>query len=101
MPARESDKGKRYGRLLVMEDGIIDGRAKCLCVCDCGERKEIARDSLRRGATTSCGCVHREAITRHGHASHLQQSAEYKAYRDMLSRCNNRKHKRSRDSRLR
>jgi hypothetical protein len=87
MPARESDKGKRYGRLLVMEDGIIDGRAKCLCVCDCGERKEIARDSLRRGATTSCGCVHREAITRHGHASHLQQYAE----------CNNRKHKRYRD----
>jgi len=62
--------GKRFGRLVVI------GRAKdrytknmnkviyYLCLCDCGNKKEIRGTSLRRkdGPTTSCGCLRVERM---------------------------------------
>ena len=53
--------GDRYGKLTVLE---VRPRKKtyqsalCLCQCDCGsEPKWIDSHSLRRGNTTSCGCI--------------------------------------------
>jgi len=53
--------GTRVGRLVLRAFGKNDGPHKTfICVCDCGKRKTIRADSLRRGATTSCGCFRRE-----------------------------------------
>lgn len=53
--------GDRYGKLTVLE---VRPRKKtyqsalCLCQCDCGsEPKWIDSHNLRRGNTTSCGCI--------------------------------------------
>jgi len=30
------------------------------CVCECGNEKDISSNSLRRGLTKSCGCLHKQ-----------------------------------------
>ena len=55
--------GERYGMLVVLErvDDYINsenGRARpqFLCLCDCGNKKVIQKESLLNG-TISCGCI--------------------------------------------
>jgi len=36
-------KGKRFCRLLVLEDLVKDKRAHCKCLCDCGTVKTTGR----------------------------------------------------------
>lgn len=47
---------KKFGHLFVLKQSKYGQHAKYLCVCDCGKQKEIRRDHLLSGATTSCGC---------------------------------------------
>ena len=54
-------KGKRFGRLVVMErakenKGAI---AQWVCLCDCGKTKIVTGCNLRNGNTQSCGCLRR------------------------------------------
>jgi len=60
------EKGKRYGKLIVLE--YNKENLKWLCQCDCGNKIYARGSELRRGAYTSCGCNHggnkiRENIT--------------------------------------
>jgi hypothetical protein len=54
--------GKKFGRLLVIQRAsnqtLLKGQeiVKWVCLCDCGNKKEIAARSLKSGATKSCGC---------------------------------------------
>lgn len=55
-------RGRRFGKLTVVDltskpAGRISGKAYWLCVCDCGGTKSTRTDYLRKGRTTSCGCV--------------------------------------------
>lgn len=73
-------RGRRFGRLLVLEEV---GRSKCghvlwKCKCDCGNETVVRGRSLRRGDTTSCGC-HR---TTHG----MSRTRLYQSWCDMLRR---------------
>ena len=45
---------KRFGKLIVLE---YIGKKKFLCICDCGNKKIVLSDSLRRNHTQSCGCL--------------------------------------------
>jgi len=49
--------GMRFGKWTVASTAGRDaqGRAKLLCVCDCGTQKVLDSYSLRRGDTKSCG----------------------------------------------
>lgn len=51
--------GKRFGKLIVISEAgkNIDGSYNYLCKCDCGNQKIINGVSLRKGITTSCGCI--------------------------------------------
>lgn len=52
-------KGKRYGRLTVLEltaERKRNGAAVWKCHCDCGKEVNVSSGNLNRGATTSCGC---------------------------------------------
>ena len=78
--------GNRYGRLVVV--GYV-GRSKWraslwLCLCDCGNEKVIAGQTIKRGDTKSCGCLHKEVVTTHGDIS----SSTYRSWINMRSRCN-------------
>lgn len=58
--------GQRFGRLsVVSEDGLTkSGNYKWLCICDCGVKKSIPADHLRRKfqPVTSCGCYRDDRI---------------------------------------
>ena len=58
--------GKTFGRLTVLRRG--DGRntsggnykATWICKCECGKETEVDGEKLRKGHTTSCGCLKTE-----------------------------------------
>lgn len=53
----ESRKGQRFGLLVVLGADIATARRGYVLVhCDCGVEKSIMYDSLKHGATKSCGC---------------------------------------------
>ncbi len=79
--------GKRVGRWTVLR------RAGCtpkrgfnwLCRCACGTEKIVSGGTLRQRTSRSCGCLQREAVTKHGMAG----TPIYKVWRGMFDRCVN------------
>ena len=56
--------GKKFGRLTAIERGMVSNKhrhVRWLCQCDCGNEKIIDGQSLRTGATQSCGCLNKES----------------------------------------
>ncbi len=57
--------GKRYGRLVVMEESERqNGHKYWKCKCDCGNKCFVYDYSLRKGKTKSCGCHKYSKITK-------------------------------------
>ena len=62
--ARLVDKaGHRYGRLVVLRLEAMRP-VRWVCQCDCGVIAIVRAGELQRGTTTSCGCFHRELVSR-------------------------------------
>lgn len=82
-------KGKRFERLLVLErNGTGNtGQAIWKCLCDCGKEVNVLSDNLKRGKQVSCGCFHKEKISKHGATVNGIKSAEYKVWQEMRRRC--------------
>lgn len=55
--------GRRFGRLVVIDEYKKGKWITCKCRCDCGTIKEVRKYSLMHGNTTSCGCIRREDMT--------------------------------------
>ena len=87
--------GKRFGRLIVLRYVDKDRwrSSRWLCSCDCGKEKIIIGQSLKSGATKSCGCLHIEKtierFTKHGHVKNGKISKTYIIWDSMISRCIN------------
>jgi hypothetical protein len=85
--------GKRFGRLVVTARSLpnLNGHARWICRCDCGESSDVLGYHLRNGRTQSCGCLRDEAViarcTKHQHAVGYQWTAEYRAWQNMKNRC--------------
>jgi hypothetical protein len=80
--------GMRFGRLTVLHYGTqakVRGKLKYECLCDCGNRTQVAGYRLQDGNTVSCGCYLRGIITKHGRSG----SPEYRAWHGMKQRCLN------------
>lgn len=83
--------GNRYGRLLVTEFTRVavspcgSKNSVWRCLCDCGKFIDVLAVSLKSGNTASCGCYKLESITKHS----LCDSATYKSWSGMKSRCLN------------
>lgn len=62
---RENLTGKRFGRWKVIKFACIDKASKhtWLCECKCGNKGVIRGESLRRGDSQSCGCLHKECTS--------------------------------------
>lgn len=60
-------KGQTFGRLTVLEYvGITENtrRAVWKCQCECGNIDNYLGQDLRNGATQSCGCYHKDIISK-------------------------------------
>lgn len=91
----ENLAGMRFGRLKVLS---ISDRRKTpngtqrvywLCVCDCGETKEVQSAALRSGNTQSCGCFASELSSARSKTHGMCDSPEYQSWRGMVERCLN------------
>lgn len=75
-------RGKRFGRLLVLEHVGSNNKGFALwkCLCDCGNIKIIKGSDLRTGSTKSCGCYHKEVLIKLKTTHGLSKTKSYKYY---------------------
>lgn len=83
--------GQRFHFLLVValagtRPSKSGDRLYFLCRCDCGKEKTVLGASLVYGSSKSCG---RCAAITHGEASGDHETAEYRSWASMMSRCQN------------
>ena len=94
--------GQRFGRLTVIKQAAHDtsGKVCWFCRCDCGNTAVISSNSLRRGATRSCGCIANEIRARHAQIAGVARGQQlkkhghagsrlYSVWKTMRQRCNN------------
>lgn len=88
--------GKRFGKLMVVEEKGINKWGNCLflCKCDCGSQKVIPSANLRDERTKSCGCLSsRNKIgllnLTHGFSRKDHPESFYNRYMGIRARCNN------------
>lgn len=90
--------GKRIGHLVVLMYAGYRKKTRdimWLCQCDCGDRAVIRSVNLvhplnKTGKPQqSCGCGHRNAPLKHGHARGVKRSRTLISYWAMRSRCEN------------
>lgn len=92
MSIKEDLSGARFGRLTVLfRDNADRQNVRWMCLCDCGNKKSIRGDHLKRGETTSCGCYSREVASKRerGKTQRRYRSPEYNAWYHMIARCEN------------
>lgn len=79
-------KGKKFGKLLVLNSvGVNKQRAIIwTCLCDCGNTTQVSGVDLRNGHTASCGCLYRK----HGHNGTVV-TRTYRIWTGMKTRCFN------------
>lgn len=81
---------KTFGELTVMSEHHSDGKHLYWnCICKCGNTTIVSGDSLKRGVTTSCGCVNKklakDRFTKHGKS----KTRLYHIWTGMIYRCTN------------
>lgn len=84
--------GKKIGRLLILNnirrDKTLHGTQVYLqCKCDCGNEKWITPSSIRIG-TISCGCFHKEQLSKRETTHGLSKTKEHMIWSSMKARCN-------------
>jgi len=69
-----------------------NGAKRCywLCRCTCGRTREVQSTSLKRGITSSCGCI--GGIPRYELHGLSKKTPEYRVWMGMRERCNNPNH---------
>lgn len=55
--------GQKFNKLLIIGESKTD-KKKVICQCDCGTIKEINKYNLKSGQVQSCGCLHKEKISK-------------------------------------
>lgn len=95
--------GKKFDRLEVINKAATtrtkSGRAlvNWICLCECGNQVVVNGENLKKGRTKSCGCLAKEKSVFHGKTNKLKHgqnrktdmTPEYRAWRSMISRCEN------------
>ena len=85
-------EGDCFGRLTVLRqtEPAKSGARMFLCRCECGNVRAYRVDILARGKAKSCGCYHRERVTKHGDSlTAAARSCLYIKWRGIKIRCNN------------
>lgn len=87
-------QGSTYGNWVVIDSEPVPygsgrtTRLRYLCRCTCGVQRLVNASNLRRGLSTSCGCVG-DAYTASKSTSHgMSHTPLYAVWRTMLQRCN-------------
>jgi hypothetical protein len=103
MAAKSIPAGAKFGRLIVTGVGEPSteksgARASTsICLCECGNVKQVRNGSLLQGSSQSCGCATAEAreqrCTTHGNGKRNAKTAEYKVWTGINRRVFNKNEK--------
>jgi len=89
MGAKKDLTARRFDRLVVLnERGRKNGRVTWDCVCDCGNKAIATSTALVSKTKRSCGCLARELLIKRSMTHGLTGTKIYKAWEQMISRCN-------------
>lgn len=96
MPALDL-KGKRFGRLIVLERAQKPNANNAMwrCRCDCGGETIAAASNIAGGTTRSCGCLAKEAArkllqdNRYTFLHGKSHTVEHSTWMRMIDRCHN------------
>ena len=95
--------GKKFLRLTVAQEiTSTGGKRRYQCVCDCGNKTEVAGNALVTGNTGSCGCLRRDKepldLKAFGGSRKGDSKAHtYRSWRAMKFRCLNSNHPKHKD----
>ncbi len=83
--------GQKFGRLTVLSYAGPDykGRSLFRCICECGNEKVVLASYLKRGSTSSCGCIVQEMNRVRGLKHGQSRSKIYSVWQSMRQRCYN------------
>ena len=86
--------GKRFGRLVIIEEAGENKHREVLwlCRCDCGNIIKAIGVNLRKGSAKSCGCLQKEAvgITGNNNKKHgMTGTKTFAIWQAMVQRCTN------------
>lgn len=82
---REDLTGKKFGRLTAIEPRKA---SNWLWRCDCGVEKELQAANVKRGNTSSCGCLNRELVAERSTTHGKCGTPVYSVWAGMFDRCN-------------
>jgi hypothetical protein len=82
--------GKQFGRLNIVSRSKNKGKhVQWHCKCECGGTKIATTTNIVRGLTQSCGCLHKEAISKINSTHGMTKSRTFIIWQGMLARCGN------------
>lgn len=81
---REDLTGRRFGKLIVR---LWAGDSRWVCDCDCGGSAKVLTANMKRGNTSSCGCVKRVASSKRATKHGLCHTRAYKTWLSVRARC--------------
>lgn len=90
---------QKFNRLTAIEYAgtTANKLAIWLCKCDCGNYITVRGSHLRNGNTKSCGCYKMDEllkrVVKHGYSRVKSETAEYRTFKAMHTRCYNKKAK--------
>ena len=76
--------GKAYGKLTVLEWA---GNSRWVCACECGRTTQVITANLKRGNTSSCGCVRNIGSSKRATTHGLSKTLAYKTWVGIRRRC--------------
>lgn len=84
--------GKKFGRLTVLGIGAKSESSRQYrwkCACDCGVNLEIFGSNIKRGMTTSCGCLQKEKAGTYNTTHGKSGTKIHKTWKGIKQRCLN------------
>lgn len=79
--------GSRVGRWTLKRYISVPKHPKWEAQCDCGTVKAVDSNSLKTGASQSCGCLRRELVRVKNLSHGKSKTALYRVWASMLERC--------------
>src|SRR5690554_990646 len=83
--SRKSRVGERVNMLVCISERQVDGKWRLLCVCDCGNTKEVNQAVFRQ--LKSCGCIKKYTSALNSKKHGMSKTKEYAAWSSMKKRC--------------
>ena len=98
--SRKYDKvdlsGTKFGRLIPIKK--CDGNGNVwLCRCECGKEVKISANKLINGGKKSCGCLHKDIVSKLKLKHNKCNLRIYKIWANMKQRCTNHKNSRAKN----